>query len=379
MLVLGLCLLGSLLLTNPVWAIDIETPARHAVIMDGDTGAVLFQKAADVPMPPASMSKLMTTLMVFDQLKHGELSLSDEFYVSKKAWQMQGSKMWTLVDTKIRVEDLLRGIIVQSGNDACVVVAEGLGGSEDRFAELMNAKAKEIGLQDSTFRNSTGWPHPEHRMSALDLARLARHIIKEYPEYYAFYAEREFEWSDIRQPNRNPLLGTFEGADGMKTGHTQESGYGLVGSAKRGDRRLIIVVNGLDSETARATEGRRLLGIGFREFKRYELFLQGEIVGEAKVQGGQRAKVPLIVRNTAAVLMHESDRNAMKVTLSYDGPLTAPVAAGSEIGALRVEAPGIDTQTFPVVTAIGVDQASLLMRAVYGMGQMMFGEAEAEE
>ncbi|MEM6852726.1 MAG: D-alanyl-D-alanine carboxypeptidase family protein, partial [Pseudomonadota bacterium] len=235
----------------------IQTQAERAVILDYETGDVLFEKDARTAAPPASMSKLMTTEMLFQRLKDGSMTLDQELPVSERAWRKQGSKMWVLVNTSVPVEDLLRGIVVQSGNDACIVVAEAIGGTEDAFAEMMNERAAEIGLTDSTFANSTGWPDPNHKMSALDLARLSRHLIAEYPDYYPYFAEREFTWSDITQPNRNPLLFAGVGADGLKTGHTEESGYGLVGSAQvRGDRR-IIVIGGLDSEAQRAGEARR--------------------------------------------------------------------------------------------------------------------------
>jgi len=258
-----------------------ETDAKAAFLLDLETDQILFEKNADQSIPPASMSKLMTAYMVLEQLKDGRLRMDDTLPVSNKAWKKGGSKMFVEVGKRVRIDDLLRGIIILSGNDACIVVAEGLAGSEEAFSRDMTEKGKEIGLTNSTFMNASGWPHPEHRMTARDLATLARRLIEDFPEHYGIFAERDFEYSDIRQPNRNLLLGRVRGVDGLKTGHTDESGYGLVASAVRDERRLISVAVGLGSPEGRALENERLLEYGFRRFRNYSLMTKGQEIGHA--------------------------------------------------------------------------------------------------
>jgi serine-type D-Ala-D-Ala carboxypeptidase (penicillin-binding protein 5/6) len=317
----------------------IETQAEEAFLVDSETGAVLLDKNADQPMPPSSMSKMMTTYVVFDRLQDKRLSLDDTFTVSEKAWRMGGSKMFVEVGSQVRVEDLLRGVIVQSGNDACIVLAEGIAGSEEAFAEQMNAAAQEIGLTSSTFTNATGWPDPNQRVTARDLAVLAQRIIQDHSEYYHYYAEKEFTWSDIRQGNRNPLLYRSISADGLKTGHTEEAGYGLTASAVQDGRRLILVVNGLPSMQARADESDRLLSWGFREFDNYALFKAGDTVDTAAVWLGAEETVPLVIANDLKVTLPRTDRNGMRISVVYDGPIPAPIPAGEEIAKLRVTWP----------------------------------------
>jgi D-alanyl-D-alanine carboxypeptidase (penicillin-binding protein 5/6) len=320
-------------------AAALETRAEYAVLMDAETRIVLFEKDGDKPMVPASMSKLMTLTILFDKLKVGSLTLDDKFFVSEKAWRMGGSEMFVLVDTEIRIEDLIRGIIVHSGNDACIVVAEGISGTEEAFAREMTRLGHKIGLQNSTFANSTGWPDPDQKMSARDLAVLVHHIIQEYPEYYSYYAEKEFSWSGITQPNRNPLLYADLGADGLKTGHTAESGYGLAASAVQDGRRLILVVNGLSSESERSRESQRLLRAGFRDFNNYDLFQGGDIVGKANVWQGANGTVDLQIQDPLTVILRPEDRRDMKVTITYRGPIPAPITEGQEIAELRVIIP----------------------------------------
>ncbi|MDP6345602.1 MAG: D-alanyl-D-alanine carboxypeptidase family protein [Alphaproteobacteria bacterium] len=258
----------------------VETPAKQAMLIDHATGTVLFAKNAEQPMPPSSMSKLMTLYLLFERLAGGGLTMEDEFPVSEKAWRMGGSKMFVEIGKRVKVGDLVRGIVVQSGNDACIVVAEGIGGDETSFASLMNEKARELGLLDSHFVNASGWPDPDHVMSARDLARLAGALIDKFPQYYDLFAEKSFTFNKIRQGNRNPLLYKNIGADGLKTGHTRAAGYGLVASAVRKGRRLTLVVNGLTSVNQRSRESERLLTWGFREFGSYALFKAGEVVAE---------------------------------------------------------------------------------------------------
>ncbi len=317
----------------------LTTPAEYALIMDYRTGEILYEKNARTPTSPASMSKLLTVAIVFERLKNGSLKLTDEFDVSEKAWrEREGSSMWVRVGDSIPVLDLLRGIIVQSGNDACIVVAENISGSEEAFVQLMNQKAHEWGLNDSTFGNPHGKPDPNHKMSMRDLGVLTRKIISEYGEYYALFAEREFTWEKIQQANRNPILDMVEGADGLKTGHTEESGYGLVGSAAQNGERRIVVVNGLSSERERATESARLLRLAFNDFATKTFFEPGDIVGDAEVFKGKQPTVPLIAREPVKLILHRSLMDEAKATIVYEGPVAAPIKENQQIGYLRVEA-----------------------------------------
>ncbi|MCK9993659.1 MAG: serine-type D-Ala-D-Ala carboxypeptidase (penicillin-binding protein 5/6), partial [Alphaproteobacteria bacterium] len=272
----------------------LETAAREAILMDAETGAVLFEKNADTLMHPASMSKLMTIAMLFDKLAEGSVKMEDTFPVSESAWSIQGSKMFVELGSRIPVQDLLRGIIVQSGNDACVVVAEGIGGDEQNFARMMTERARQIGMTHAEFRNASGWPHPEHLMTARDLATLARYLVTTHKQYYSIFSEIDFTWHGIKQGNRNPLLYSYPGADGLKTGHTEEAGYGLTGSAERNGRRLIVVVTGLESDKRRGIEAERLLTLGFNEFESYKLMSAGQKIEDAAVWLGEADKVPVV-------------------------------------------------------------------------------------
>ncbi len=338
----------------------VTTPARFAVIMDYDTGAVLYEKNADEPTPPASMSKLMTSAIVFDLIKSGQLKPTDEFAVSEKAWlEREGSSMWVRVNTKVKVIDLLRGIIIQSGNDACIVVAENIAGSEEAFADLMTKKAREWGLNNSTFGNSHGKPDPKQLMSMRDIALLSRRIIKEYPEYFKIYSEREFTWEGIRQPNRNPLLATFPGADGLKTGHTAEAGYGLAGTAVQDGVRRIVVFHGMGSEKDRSVEAQRLMRIAFNDFANKVLYKEGDIVGDALVFKGAEKSVPLVTKEKVSAILHRAVASAVKATVVYEGPVKAPIAAGQEIGYLRIETPSGDRREFPLYAGKAVKEVGV--------------------
>ncbi len=372
--VLAGVILGLIVWSGPWTAAEaLETKAREALLMDFETGAVLLEKSADDSMPPASMSKIMTAYMVFDQLKAGRLSLDDKLPVSEKAWRMGGSKMFVEVGDEIRVEDLLRGVIVQSGNDACIVLAEGLAGSEDAFAEAMTDRAREIGLQGSTFANATGWPHPDHRMTARDLAQLASLIIRDFSDYYSYYSETEFTWSDISQGNRNPLLYKNIGADGLKTGHTEEAGYGLTASAQQKDRRLILVVNGLESTKARAEEAARLMSWGFREFDNYRLFEAGETVEQASVWLGEVPTVPLVTAQDLVITLDRKARKDMTVTLLYDKPIPSPITKGTEVARLRVDAPGFAPIEIPLEAGADVNHLCALGRIFASIMYMVLG------
>ena len=350
-----------------------ETSAKAALLLDLETDQVLFEKNADRQIPPASMSKLMTAYMVLEQLKDGRLKMDDTLPISEKAWKKGGSKMFVEVGKRARIDDLLRGIIILSGNDACIVVAEGLAGSEANFARDMTLRGQEIGLTNSMFKNASGWPDPDHLMTARDLATLARRLIEDFPEYYGMFSERDFEYSGIRQPNRNLLLGRVPGADGLKTGHTQEAGYGLVASAIRDDRRLISVAVGLDSAQARALENERLLEYGFRRFRNYSLMTRGQAIEHASVWLGREPTVPLVVDQDVKISMPQQARRALKVKLTYETPVPAPIAAGDRLASIRVEAPGIAAQEVPVFAGESVDKADFVGRVTGALEYLIFG------
>lgn len=378
-LVCLLALIGMLSPVGPASAAAFETKAAYAILMDGETGEILFEKEGDVPMAPASMTKLMTMTLLFEALKEGRLTLDDEFLISETAWRKGGaasgsSTMFADLNTRLRVEDLIRGVIVQSGNDACIAIAEGMSGSEEAFAEEMTRRGKELGLTNATFRNSTGWPDPEHRMTTRDLAVLARHHIYDLGEYYHYYDERQFTWNGITQSNRNPLLYLNLGVDGLKTGHTVESGYGLVASGVRNDRRLILVVNGLASEKERSEESERLLQWGFREFQSYDLYAANAVVENAEVWQGTYDLVPLVVAEDVKVLMTRGAHRDMKVSVQYEGPIPAPIQAGQQVGTLVVTAPDTPTKSFPVYAGANVEQLGLFGRAMSSLLQMIQGE-----
>ncbi len=372
----ALALLLSIGAAKPALAFD--TSAQYAVLMDAATGTVLWEKDGDVRMHPASMSKLMTLSMLFDALKSGTVKLTDEFPISEHAWRAGGttsgsSTMFAQVGSRIPVETLIQGIIVQSANDGCIAVAEALKGSEPEFAAAMTERAKELGLTDSTFANATGWPDPNQMMTAHDLARLARHIIYDFPEYYHYFSEKEFTWNGIHQENRNPALYLDPTVDGLKTGHTEASGYGLVVSAKRGDERLILVLNGMPTNKARSEESVRVLDWGFRSFKKYELFKAGAAVDNAPVWQGTYSQVPLVTTSDVSLIMTPDQRKAMKVSVDYSAPVKAPIAAGQRIGTLRIEAPEKPVQEIPLVAGADVARLGIFGRAMSAIHHMAFG------
>ncbi|CAH2604317.1 D-alanyl-D-alanine carboxypeptidase [Rhodovastum atsumiense] len=340
----------------------LDTAARWAVVLDFATGATLLDKDADASMPPSSMTKLMTIYIVYSLLKSGRLQLTQELPVSERAWRMGGSKMFVGIGTQVKVEDLIRGVIVQSGNDACIVLAEAIAGSEEQFAELMNQKGKEIGLQNSNFRNATGWPDPEHRMSVRDIAVLARRLIQDFPEYYHYDSEKAFKYNNIEQQNRNPLV-QKNLADGLKTGHTDDGGYGLVASAERSGRRIVLVVNGLNSMRQRAEEGERLLEWAFREFENVTLFTADQPVEQVPVWLGTQPTVPLVGGRDLVVTMPRGWRNRAKITLEYDTPVQAPVARGAQLGRLTVIGQGVPEMQVPLLAGADVPRLGLPGRA----------------
>lgn len=351
----------------------LDTPARQAIIIDLQTGAVLYEKNADERMAPSSMSKLLTVYVAFQRIREGRLRLSDELPVSERAQRMGGSKMFVQAGTTIRVEDLLRGIIVQSGNDACVVLAEALANTEEAFAETLNETARRIGLTASQFRNSSGWPEPEHYSTARDLSILARRMIEDFPEYYTLHAERAFAYNGIRQENRNPLLGRFQGADGIKTGHTEAGGYGLAASAIRGGRRIVMIVNGLPSMRVRAEESERLMDWAFREYENVTLFRAGSEIDRAGVWMGAEQRIAMVTERDIIVSIPRRARAQMRVTANFDQPVQAPIARGQEIGRIAVSAPGVETSTYPLVAGADVDRLGLFGRMTTSVGHLLWG------
>lgn len=357
-----------------------QTPARHLIIMDFESGEILYEKNARTPMAPASMTKIMTASVVFDRIKSGALSLDDEFLVSEDAWRRGGVKsgsstMFLKPKSMVKVRDLLHGVIIQSGNDACIVLAEGIAGSEAAFADLMNKKAQELGMSSAHFVNATGWPHEDHVISAYDLVRLAHHSISNYPELYKIYAKRSFTWNGIKQPNRNPLLmAGFAGADGLKTGHTEISKYGFVGSAVKNDTRRIFVVNGLESKSQRRSESLRIMRSAFGEFSAYSLYEAGANAGSAKVFMGKTETVPLIVKEDVNVGMHKSDRQNMSVQMKYLSPIPAPISQNDQIAELIVNINGKPIKNVPLYAGVDVKQKSLFGRLTASIVRKIRGE-----
>ncbi len=367
---------GLLSLTASAGA--IETKARNLILMDYDTGQYLYTKDADKMIPPASMSKLMTVYILFSKLSDGSLSLDDTFTVSENAWRKGGaasggSTMFLSIGDKVRVEDLLKGIIIQSGNDACIVAAENLAGSEEDFAVEMNKKAKKIGLENSHFANSTGLPHPDHRMSVEDLAKLARLLISEYPQYYHLFSQKEYVYHNIRQGNRNPLLYSMPYADGLKTGHTEEAGFCLTASAKKGDRRLIGVMTGLKSNKERSEEADKIMSWGFREFDNYTILKKGSKVAEIPVWYGTGNEVPMVVSEDLVRTLKKSKSDGIKLIASYDKPVKAPVKAGQQLGVVKAEIPGQPTLEVPLVAAADVPEVGLWGRIRKNLTYLLLG------
>ena len=366
-------LFGVLLCLDAKPAIAIETQAKQAILVDFETGAVLFEKNADESMAPSSMSKLMTIYMVFERLRDGRLSLEDKLSVSTKAWRKGGSKMFVKEGDRVSIEDLIRGVVVQSGNDACIVIAEGLSGDEETFAQEMTERGRELGLENSVFKNATGWPDLGHTMTSRDLTILAKRTVQDFPEFFHYYSEKNFTYNGIRQGNRNPLLYKNVGADGLKTGHTELGGFGLVASAERGGRRLLLVLNGLPSIKARSKESERLLEWGFREFNNYRLYLAGDTVTQAAVWLGDAEEVPLVIENDLVITMPKKSRRKMKVSTRFEEPISAPIRAGQESALLVVSAPGFETLEIPLVAGEGVGRLGALGRVVSALNYLIWG------
>ena len=357
---------------SPVSAQTIQTDAREAIVLDHATGRILLEKASDTRMPTASMSKLATMYMVFEAIENGRLQLDDELPVSEKAWSKGGSKMFVEVGSSVSVSDLIRGVIVQSGNDATIVLAEALGGTEDAFAQSMTRRMHEIGMTSSNFMNASGWPDPEHYSTARDLSTLARHLIDDFPEFYPIYSELEFTYNDIKQGNRNPLLYRNIGADGLKTGHTEEAGYGLVASAKRNNRRIVLVVSGLDSMQARADESAKLLEWAFANFDNYRIYEPGSTVYELPVWLGADARVPLVLEDEVQVTLSMAEKGSLSAHIEATQPAPAPVNAGDILGQLVVSIDGEETK-YPLRAGKDVAQLDFAGRVEAAMTHIVFG------
>jgi len=364
---------ASVALGGAANAATLETIAKQAILIDLTSDTVLFEKNADERMAPSSMSKIMTAYMVFEAIKGGRLTLESTLPVSERAWRMQGSKMFVELHNNIKVDDLLKGMIVQSGNDACIVLAEGLAGSESAFAEQATKRAKELGLKSTNLTNATGWPDPNHYMTARDLALLAERLIKDFPEFYRYDSIREFKYHGITQGNRNPLLYRNMNVDGLKTGHTDAGGYGLTASGEREGRRLLLVVNGLPSMQSRADESARLIEWGFREFATYALFKGGETIEQVPVWLGEQDTVPVSVPKDMNVTMARADRAGMKVSLVSNAPVAAPIKKGDVVGKVLITAPGFPGKEVPVLAAQDVEKLGFVGRAFAAAKYLVFG------
>lgn len=353
--------------------------APTAILIEASSGSVLFEKNADELRAPSSMMKLMTAEVVFNAIKNGDIKLTDEYRISENAWRRGGapsggSTMFAAIHSKVSVDDLLHGAIIQSGNDACIALAEAMAGSERIFAaDFMTKRARELGMTKSTFANSNGLPDPGNKMTVRELAILARHIILDFPEFYKLFGEKEFTWNKIRQFNRNPLLNSMEGADGLKTGYTKEGGYGMVGSAVQNGTRLIVVVNGLDDSEDRATEAKKMLEWGFRNFETRTLIAADQPVGYAKVFGGESRSVKLVAKNPVKVMVHKTGSDKLIARIVYRGPVRAPIEAGQQVGVVRVWRGGNIAVEMPVYAAEAIGTGSTVRRALDGASELVIG------
>ncbi len=369
----------TLLTCTPLWAAgNMSTIAKQAILLDYDTGAVLFEENADEQMPTSSMSKVMSMYQIFEALDDSRLTLDGTLRVSEKAWRKGGSKMFVEVGKQVKVEDLIRGVLIQSGNDATIVLAEGLAGDEDTFAEMITAKAKALGMNNSHFANASGWPDPDHYSTARDLSTLSRAIIHDFPDYYHYFGEKEFTYNNIKQRNRNPLLYRDIGADGIKTGHTEVGGYGLMGSGTRDGRRVIVVVNGLPDEKARAQEGARLLEWGLKGFENVSLFKAGETVENIPVIMGKADSVPLTIADDLTVTLPLSVKNDLKVDIVYTGPLEAPITKGDTVAHLHVDVPRLAAIDIPLQAAQDIPRLGMFAGTLAKIKLFLSGEKGGE-
>jgi serine-type D-Ala-D-Ala carboxypeptidase (penicillin-binding protein 5/6) len=355
-----------------------QTTAPAAILLDPDSNSVLFEKNGDEPVAPASLAKLMTLEFVFNELKKGTIKLDDTFTITDNAWRKggapsHGSTMFAAIHSQVKVQDLIQGIIVDSANDACIAIAEGVAGNEITFGQMLTKRAREIGLENSTFTNAEGYPDPNLRVTVRDLAQLARHIMQTYPDYFPYFALRDFTWNNIHQQNRNPLLGMGIGADGMKTGETAEAGFNLVGSATQDNLHLIVVITGAKSDKERADEAKKLLDFGFHGFEAKVLFAEGQTIGSAKVFGGDESYVPLVGPGTITVMMPRNTNERLLARIVYTGPVPAPVTKGQPIGKLRVWRGDNLALEVPLTAAEDVGKGNMRQRAIDGATELMIG------
>ena len=354
--------------------LDIKSPAKQVIIYDHEADEVLFEKNADQIMKPASMAKVMTAYIIFDKLKDQSLQMSDTFLVSNRAWRMGGSRSFLELNTNVSIKDLLLGLIVQSGNDAAVVLAEGVSGEEEAFAREMNRYAKILGMNNTYFTNATGWPHPDLKTTSRDLIILTRNIINNFPKLYELFNEKIFTYNNIKQSNRNPLLYTMNGADGLKTGHTNESGYGLIGSVKKNNRRVSIVINGLNSKKKRTFESKRLFNIVFRETALLSLFNDKKSLAKANVWLGKQPQVNLVAEKAFKKIISPLELNKTKIKIQWQDPISAPIAKGDKVGNIFIDIPGKELIKQSIVSSQSIDTMSTFMKAKSILMYLLYGE-----
>ena len=354
--------------------LDIKSPAKQVIIYDHQADEVLFEKNADQIMKPASMAKVMTAYIIFDKLKDQSLQMSDTFLVSNRAWRMGGSRSFLELNTNVSIKDLLLGLIVQSGNDAAVVLAEGVSGEEEAFAREMNRYAKILGMNNTYFTNATGWPHPDLKTTSRDLIILTRNIINNFPKLYELFNEKIYTYNNIKQSNRNPLLYSMNGADGLKTGHTNESGYGLIGSVKKNNRRVSIVINGLNSKKKRTFESKRLFNIVFRETALLSLFNDKKSLAKANVWLGKQPQVNLVAEKAFKKIISPLELNKTKIKIQWQDPISAPIAKGDKVGNIFIDIPGKELIKQNIVSSQSIDTMSTFMKAKSILMYLLYGE-----
>ena len=354
--------------------LDIKSPAKQVIIYDHEADEVLFEKNADQIMKPASMAKVMTAYIIFDKLKDQSLQMSDTFLVSNRAWRMGGSRSFLELNTNVSIKDLLLGLIVQSGNDAAVVLAEGVSGEEEAFAREMNRYAKILGMNNTYFTNATGWPHPDLKTTSRDLIILTRNIINNFPKLYELFNEKIFTYNNIKQSNRNPLLYSMNGADGLKTGHTNESGYGLIGSVKKNNRRVSIVINGLNSKKKRTFESKRLFNIVFRETALLSLFNDKKSLARANIWLGKQPQVDLVAEKAFKKIISPLELNKTKIKIQWKDPISAPIAKGDKVGNIFIDIPGKELIKQNIVSSQSIDTMSTFMKAKSILMYLLYGE-----
>ena len=357
-------------------AIAYDTSAKHAFLIDFDTNQVLFEKNSDVLMPPASMSKIMTAYLAFEEIKSGRLKLEDKILISENAWRKRGSKMFVEVNDEVAVSDILRGIIVQSGNDAAIALAEHLQGSEAAFADKMTKKARDLGLKKATFKNATGWPDEEHKITARELGLLAKLTIMNFPDLYSIYAEKSYTFNNIKQGNRNPLLYDGSGSDGLKTGHTKAAGYGLTASVSKAGRRLVMVLNGMKSSRERKREAKKLIEWGFREYENYKIFEKEETVTDIDVWLGKDSRVSAFIKDEIKLTVRRTDSEKVKTTLHYEEPIAAPIKQGQIVGILKIKVPNQTLREYPLFAKQSIEKLGVWGRIMAAVNYLVWGAGD---